>query len=60
MIRFIVVAIIVTGGIGYIFLLLLEYRCRKYTEWRPIKCLNNTKLHEFMDAYYAPFNSQLL
>ncbi len=56
--RFVVVATIIMAGFGYVLLLLLEKRCRKYSKWRLMKYLNNTKLHGFMDAYYAPFNPQ--
>ncbi len=56
--RLIVVAIITMVGLGYVLLLLLEKRCRRYSKLRLMKYLNNTKLHGFMDAYYAPLNPQ--
>ena len=56
--RFIGVSLVTIAGLLYVLLLLFEKCSRKCSKYKGLKCLNSTKLHAFMDAYYAPFNPQ--
>ena len=56
--RIIIAILIIFIGLVFTGLLLFEKCLRKCSNRKPFKCLNNTKLHAFMDAYYAPLNPQ--
>ena len=56
--RIIIAILVIFFGLVLTGLLLFEKCLRKCSNRKPFKCLNNTKLHAFMDAYYAPLNPQ--